>query len=70
MRDMSDTAFSIRATDLASKANISLAYASQLLRGQRKPTLEMARRLEADAGVPIEFWPRPRIEPVKRVSPA
>jgi transcriptional regulator with XRE-family HTH domain len=41
---MQDDPDPIRPTDLAGKLNISVAYASQLLSGARKPSLELALR--------------------------
>ncbi len=42
---MQDDTPKIRPTDLAGKLNVSVAYASQLLSGARKPSLELALRL-------------------------
>lgn len=41
---MQDKPETIRPTDLAGKLNVSVAYASQLLSGARKPSLELALR--------------------------
>lgn len=43
----------IRPTDLAAKLNVSVAYASQLLSGARKPSLELALRFFDEAGVKL-----------------
>jgi transcriptional regulator with XRE-family HTH domain len=50
---MQDKPDSIRPTDLAGKLNISVAYASQLLSGARKPSLELALRFFDLAGVKL-----------------
>lgn len=43
----------MRPTDLAGKLGVSVAYASQLLSGARKPSLELAIRLFDKAGVQL-----------------
>lgn len=48
---MQDEPDQIRPTDLAAKLNVSVAYASQLLSGARKPSLELALRFFDAAGV-------------------
>lgn len=50
---MQDEPESIRPTDLASKLKISVAYASQLLSGARKPSLELALRFFDEAEVKL-----------------
>lgn len=50
---MDDTDRAIRPTDLAEKLGISVAYASQLLSGARKPSLELALSFFDKAGVRI-----------------
>lgn len=39
------------------KIGISAGHASELLRGIKSPSLEMARRIEAATGYPITAWP-------------
>jgi len=41
----------MRPTDLAAKLNVSVAYASQLLSGARKPSLELALKFYDEANV-------------------
>lgn len=41
----------MRPTDLSAKIGVSVAYASQLLSGARKPSLELALRYFDAAGV-------------------
>jgi transcriptional regulator with XRE-family HTH domain len=48
---MQDEPQSIRPTDLAAKLGVSVAYASQLLSGARKPSLELALRFFDEADV-------------------
>lgn len=50
---MQDEPIAIRPTDLAAKLNVSIAYASQLLSGARKPSLELALRLFDLSGVKL-----------------
>lgn len=50
---MQDEPVSIRPTDLAGKLDVSVAYASQLLSGARKPSLELALRFFDLAGVKL-----------------
>jgi transcriptional regulator with XRE-family HTH domain len=50
---MQDVPQTIRPTDLAAKLGVSVAYASQLLSGVRKPSLELALRYFDDAGVKL-----------------
>lgn len=48
---MQDQPDPMRPTDLAAKLNVSIAYASQLLSGARKPSLELALRFFDEADV-------------------
>ena len=41
----------MRPTDLAAKLNVSVAYASQLLSGTRKPSLELALKFFDASGM-------------------
>lgn len=50
---MQDEQSPTRPTDLAAKLNVSVAYASQLLSGARKPSLELALRFFDSAGVKL-----------------
>ncbi len=50
---MQDELENMRPTDLAGKLNVSVAYASQLLSGARKPSLELALRLFDTGGVKL-----------------
>ena len=40
-------------TDLAKRARISVPYASQLLKGRRMPSLELALRIYGETGVQL-----------------
>jgi transcriptional regulator with XRE-family HTH domain len=50
---MQDQPHSVRPTDLAAKLNVSVAYASQLLSGTRKPSLGLALRFYDTAGIKL-----------------
>lgn len=40
-------------------ANVPRSYAWQLANGKRSPSLALAKRLEADTGIPATSWPMP-----------
>lgn len=50
---MQNPPHSIRPTDLAAKLGVSVAYASQLLSGTRKPSLELALKYYDIAGIAL-----------------
>lgn len=45
---------------------LSQGYAHDLANGARKPSLEMAIRLEQALGIPVTFWPAPRPSHLKQ----
>lgn len=57
---MSEPEPSIRPTDLAKAADVTIQYASQLLNGERSPSLKVAQAAERELGIPMASWPRPK----------
>ena len=54
----------IRPTDLARATGITIQFASQLLRGERSPSLKMAKVIEKETGIPVSSWPRPNVKDI------
>lgn len=66
MRELSDMAKAKRieptAKALREKLGLSRSYASELASGIRKPSLDLALRIEREMGVPASHWVRPPTE--------
>jgi transcriptional regulator with XRE-family HTH domain len=44
------------AKQLRDKLGLSKSYASELTSGQRRPSLDLAFRIEREFGVPVSHW--------------
>lgn len=44
------------ARELREKLGLSKGYASDLISGKRRPSLELAFRIERELGVPVSRW--------------
>ena len=44
------------AKELRDKLGLSKAYASELTTGKRRPSLDLAFRIEREFGVPVSYW--------------
>lgn len=46
----------LKQNELADMVGVSAPYLSQIVRGRRKPGLDMALRIEQVTGVPVDSW--------------
>lgn len=46
----------LKAPELVSRLGISRSYASELLKGSKTPSLDVAVRIEQEFGVPASAW--------------
>lgn len=46
----------LKPSDLVTRMGVSRSFASQILSGHRKPSLEMAVRIENEMGIPVADW--------------
>lgn len=51
----------IKATDLQ-RIGVSKPWAHQLLAGGKKPSLELAVKLQSEFGIPVTAWPLPALD--------
>lgn len=56
---MTEATPNIKAADLQ-RIGVSKPYAHQLVSGLRKPSLDLALKIESELGVPPGAWPFPR----------